>query len=217
MSLPMPGSPAGPGGAGPDPVWGRLSPSERVTLAWARSLIRAGSRGDPPPRFGSREWLALPDRDRRKVAAVVMAAVCWWDESRPSRLVERTEQELEARRVVDQRLDEEEFTRLAARVRGVANSPTHEELQRRRAEPRDPVVIDGREVMVSRTRPDFPGRCGAAVGESVEEGKPRQPGPHPNTGSPDPLSVPARPPVGAWVPSRQPGRSPAADRRVQGR
>lgn len=31
----------------------------------------------PVPRFGSPEWLALPEDDRRKVAGVVIAAACW--------------------------------------------------------------------------------------------------------------------------------------------
>lgn len=31
----------------------------------------------PLPSYGSPEWLALPEGDRRKVAAVVVAAECW--------------------------------------------------------------------------------------------------------------------------------------------
>lgn len=42
---------------------------------WARRMIDAAEK--PLPAYGSPEWLALPDHDRRKVAAVVVAAECW--------------------------------------------------------------------------------------------------------------------------------------------
>lgn len=41
---------------------------------WVRSMVASVAER---PRYGSREWLALPEGDRRKVAAVVVAAECW--------------------------------------------------------------------------------------------------------------------------------------------
>jgi hypothetical protein len=103
--------------------------------------------------------VALGDADRRKVAAVVIAALCWWDESRPSQIAGRLREELDARRLAEERLDASEFAALAARVRGMADSRSHAELTRRRAELREVVVVDGRPVSVPRTRPDYPGRA----------------------------------------------------------
>lgn len=42
---------------------------------WARRMIEVAAK--PLPRYGSDEWLALPEGDARKVAAVVVAAECW--------------------------------------------------------------------------------------------------------------------------------------------
>jgi len=42
---------------------------------WARRMI--GAVAKPLPSYGSPEWVALPEGDRRKVAAVVVAAECW--------------------------------------------------------------------------------------------------------------------------------------------
>jgi hypothetical protein len=139
----------------------RRRSEERATLAWARRLIRAGSAAGAPPRFGSSEWAALPDTDRRKVAAAVIAALCWWDDGRPSRIASRLRDELDARALAEEQLDAEEFAALATRVRRMANSPSHAELTRRRAELRDVIIVDGRPVSVPRTRPDYPGRLAA--------------------------------------------------------
>ena len=49
--------------------------SHTARHTWARRMIDAADR--PFPSYGSPEWLALPDGDRRKVAAVVVAAECW--------------------------------------------------------------------------------------------------------------------------------------------
>ena len=43
-------------------------------IAWASRLIAAGR---PFPRYGTAEWLALPEGSAAKVAAVVVAAECW--------------------------------------------------------------------------------------------------------------------------------------------
>ncbi|MHB8342276.1 MAG: hypothetical protein ACYDB7_14075 [Mycobacteriales bacterium] len=164
---------AGSAGSGDrDVLWGELSGPELATLGWARSLIRAGSPAGQPPPFGSREWLALADGDRRKVAAVVLAALCWWDESRPSRIAERARIELDAHRRAAVQLDAEEFAALAAAVRRMANSPTYAELVARRAEPGEQVGSKGGEVASARARPDSPGQPGAAGGGApAEEGK----------------------------------------------
>jgi hypothetical protein len=42
---------------------------------WARRLMTAP--GGPVPAYGTAEWLALPEGDPAKVAAVVRAAECW--------------------------------------------------------------------------------------------------------------------------------------------
>ena len=43
-------------------------------LVWAEQLIRNGRDVGLVPTYGSADWLALPDDDRRKVAACVIAA-----------------------------------------------------------------------------------------------------------------------------------------------
>ena len=48
----------------------------------------------PIPGYGSPEWLALPDGDRRKVAGVVVAAECWAREA--DELEDRLRLEVEA-------------------------------------------------------------------------------------------------------------------------
>jgi hypothetical protein len=59
---------------------------------WARALMkRAGGRVPP---YGSAEWLALPEGDSRKVAAVVRAAECWATDG--DNLEERLRVEVEA-------------------------------------------------------------------------------------------------------------------------
>jgi hypothetical protein len=51
----------------PDPI--------TVRRRWAYTLIRRCQK--PPARYGSRSWLALPEADPAKVAAVVVAAEAW--------------------------------------------------------------------------------------------------------------------------------------------
>lgn len=46
-----------------------------LPLTWARQLIAKA--GESFPAYGSPEWVALDDRDPRKVAACVAAAECW--------------------------------------------------------------------------------------------------------------------------------------------
>ena len=49
------------------------TPSPRAR--WARRFIDAAEK--PLPRYGDPDWLALPEGDARKIAAVVIAAECW--------------------------------------------------------------------------------------------------------------------------------------------
>jgi hypothetical protein len=48
-----------------------------LPLPWAQQLIANG--GDDFPEYRSREWMALDDRDPRKVAGCVAAAEAWWE------------------------------------------------------------------------------------------------------------------------------------------
>jgi hypothetical protein len=52
-----------------------LSTVTPLPLAWARQLIARG--GTDVPRYGTSAWMALDDRDPRKVAACVQAAEAW--------------------------------------------------------------------------------------------------------------------------------------------
>lgn len=46
-----------------------------VTRTWARVQVRAlVGAGPHPPAYGTAEWLALPPRDRRRFAALILAA-----------------------------------------------------------------------------------------------------------------------------------------------
>lgn len=56
---------------------------------WARRLIKAAAK--PLPRYGDEEWLALPEGDARKIAAVVVAAECWASELDDLEVVVRLE------------------------------------------------------------------------------------------------------------------------------
>lgn len=47
-----------------------------LPLPWAKQLMANG--GDAFPEYRSRDWMALDDRDPRKVAACVEAAERWW-------------------------------------------------------------------------------------------------------------------------------------------
>jgi len=79
------------------------------------------------PRFGSSEWHALDDLDPRKMAAVVVAAACWWDSCRPARIAQDLENELIAAR----QIQAQRFAAVAHDVRRRANSPSWAEIKRR--------------------------------------------------------------------------------------
>jgi hypothetical protein len=61
---------------------------------WARRMMARA--GGPSPAYGTPEWLALPEGDLHKVAAVVRAAECWATEG--DELEERLRREVEALR-----------------------------------------------------------------------------------------------------------------------
>lgn len=72
-----------------------------MPLRWTRALIE-GAEG-PVPIYGSVEWLALPDDDRRKVAATCIAAEAWrlreyLEDLRQPRYGRRAREIVEARR-----------------------------------------------------------------------------------------------------------------------
>ncbi|MFD7772429.1 hypothetical protein [Streptomyces sp. NPDC059787] len=59
-----------------------------ATRAWARVQVRALVGAGPVPEYGTAEWCALPPRDRRRFAALILAA----ERSQQQRpLVDRTE------------------------------------------------------------------------------------------------------------------------------
>jgi len=99
---------------------------------WARRLI-ARCEGKPPT-YGTGEWLALPEGDGRKVAAVVLAAESWAAEG--DELETRLRAEVEAMRLAHKRLEDEEYAarrdahrsqwRHLRLVRGVAHADTEE-------------------------------------------------------------------------------------------
>ena len=51
-----------------------MTPGEQ-RRAWAYAMVARCK--TPPPAYGSRDWLALPDGSAEKVAAVVIAAESW--------------------------------------------------------------------------------------------------------------------------------------------
>ncbi|WP_261562319.1 hypothetical protein [Frankia tisae] len=68
-----------------------MTPAEYARLAgddevgrWARAAIAAARRTGPIPQYGSAGWLALPDDDPRRTAAVLIAAEAWRLDSAPA-------------------------------------------------------------------------------------------------------------------------------------
>ncbi len=78
--------------------------------SWAQALIRRAEK--PLPRYGSREWLALPEGHPAKIAGCVLAAECWARES--DDLEQRLRTELEDRRRSTKALDDAEYAARAA-------------------------------------------------------------------------------------------------------
>ena len=101
---------------------------------WARSFIRRCP--DAPP-YGSAAWLALPEGDAGKVAAVVRAAECWATDG--DNLEANLRAEVEALSAAHKAADDTEYVaRRDAHREEWANLPSQvarlEEARRRRAE-----------------------------------------------------------------------------------
>lgn len=103
-------------------------------LPCAVERIRAGrvQHGTGLPRYGSEPWEALPAGSAARWASILVAAECW----RTYGLVAAADLEAErlagiaeAEREVDER-----WAVQARAIRRMASTPTHAELQRRRAE-----------------------------------------------------------------------------------
>lgn len=103
----------------------------RQRQAWARRMIRAAT--GPIPCYGSRTWAALPETDRRRVAAVVVAAEAWQQQC--DELPGRLGQEIATMRAEQQQHEAASFAEMAAGVRRLASVPSFAELCDRRGEP----------------------------------------------------------------------------------
>lgn len=74
-------------------------------VSWAARLIGAAMK--PIPRYGSPEWLALPEGSPAKVAAVVVAAECWARDA--DELEERLRAEVELSRAAHKADEDAEY------------------------------------------------------------------------------------------------------------
>ncbi|HXH78179.1 hypothetical protein [Nocardioides sp.] len=88
-----------------------MSAAERAE--WARRLIARAEFSAPT--YGSAEWLALPEGDARKVAAVVVAAESWARDA--DDLEVRLRLECEALSRANKRAEDVEYTANAAEHR----------------------------------------------------------------------------------------------------
>ncbi|MGE3811688.1 MAG: hypothetical protein AB7I24_09080 [Candidatus Nanopelagicales bacterium] len=68
--------------------------SFKASHPWAAGVIAAGRDTGQMPAYASLDWLALDGRDPRRLAALVVAAECWWGEGRPAVLAERLRDQL---------------------------------------------------------------------------------------------------------------------------
>jgi len=101
-------------------------------LPWADALIRAA--GSPIPDYGTPAWSALPDNSPAKVAATVIAAECFRQQTDPAWIAWRLRTELAA----GQALDEEPARwtpEIVAQVHAQANRGRHSQICDRRGEP----------------------------------------------------------------------------------
>ncbi len=110
---------------------GRQSLTGPSMIGWAQRLIAAA--GGDLPSYGSSEWHALPDNDRRKVASCVAAAEAWRGYTDPAEVALRLRLELDAARAEGE--DARWTPEVVAAVHRTASQPTHAELSGRRGEP----------------------------------------------------------------------------------
>ena len=98
---------------------------------WAYRLIHRVS--EPPPQYGSAEWLALPEGSPERIAAVIVAAEAWAQAA--DTLEDDLRREIEIGRVQQKRLDDEEYQdRAAAHRRDYSRLPATTFVQRRRVQ-----------------------------------------------------------------------------------
>lgn len=104
---------------------------KQMRLRWAVHLIRRGRALGALPRYGSLAWCALPDNDPRKVAAVVVAAECWWVECDRDHIADRLRDQLAVERQIQAAREAQEFAAVAAEVRSGADRPTWAKVRER--------------------------------------------------------------------------------------
>ena len=107
------------------------APEVAARRSWAYRLLRRCSQ--PPPIFGSREWLELPEGTPEKIGAVVVAAECWAQGQ--DNLVDDLRCDLDARRRIDKELDDADYqARAKAHRIEWSQLPTGKTFSERRAE-----------------------------------------------------------------------------------
>jgi hypothetical protein len=62
--------------------------ADAATRTYADTLIARGQARGRLPRYGTPEWVALPDTEPRKVAAVLIAAEAWRDHCSAERVAQ---------------------------------------------------------------------------------------------------------------------------------
>lgn len=111
------------------------TPENLAVRRWASGLLDRADRVGPIPAFGSPEWAALDDRDPRKPAAAVRAALAWRHEADPHTITSRLRDELD---LID-RVMADRMTAVAHDLSAagdwsrLASGPTARELAARRA------------------------------------------------------------------------------------
>ncbi len=118
--------------------------------AWAYRLISRVA--TPPPLYGSAKWLALPDGDHAKVAAVVISAECWARGA--DELCDSLAAEIDAARAAHKKLDDAEYVARAEAHRAANRVPTR------------PTFVERRNAQLEAAKPrpgDWPGRKGAGA------------------------------------------------------
>jgi len=87
---------------------------------WAYSIMRRTA--EPPPSYGSSEWLALPEGDPARVAGVVVAADCWARAG--DTLEDDLRLEVHTARLAHKRAEDAEYRQRAEAHRETWSAPT---------------------------------------------------------------------------------------------
>lgn len=106
----------------------------KASHAWAHDVIAAGRAAGVVPPYASADWLALDPDDPRRLAAIVIAAECWWYDGLPEVMAERLRDELLfLDQLVVERIRRTSWDVAAAKDWvAVAERPTYDELEARR-------------------------------------------------------------------------------------